>query len=77
MNSISPLDGRYYDKVQNLSEYFSDYALNTYRLVYEIEYLIAFYETVISTIDESEKQQLRSIYDNFSENVSIKLNTLL
>jgi adenylosuccinate lyase len=38
---ISPLDGRYYNSVKDLSAYFSESALLGYRLKVEIEYLIA------------------------------------
>ena len=38
INSISPIDGRYFDKVQVLSNFFSEKALIKYRLKIEIEY---------------------------------------
>ena len=40
INSISPIDGRYFDKVQVLSNFFSEKALIKYRLKIEIEYFI-------------------------------------
>ena len=41
LNAISPLDGRYYNKVNELSKYFSEKALIQYRLKIEVEYFIA------------------------------------
>jgi len=39
--AISPVDGRYRNKVKKLENYFSEYALIRYRLKVEIEYFIA------------------------------------
>ena len=39
--AISPVDGRYYRQVADLSEYFSEKALIYYRVKIEIEYFIA------------------------------------
>lgn len=38
--AISPLDGRYREKVQHLENYFSEYALIRYRLFVELEWFI-------------------------------------
>ena len=38
--SISPIDGRYHNKTQELGRYFSEYALIKYRVHVEVEYLI-------------------------------------
>ena len=38
--SISPLDGRYRDKLEELAEYFSEYALIRARVHVEIEWFI-------------------------------------
>lgn len=45
-NSISPLDGRYYSKVEELSDYFTEKSLAKYRLSVEILYLLFFLRTV-------------------------------
>ena len=37
LNSISPIDGRYSDKTEVLSQYFSEKALIFYRVKVEIE----------------------------------------
>ena len=44
LQSISPLDGRYRDKISELALYFSEQALINYRVKTEIEYLLALSE---------------------------------
>ncbi len=70
LTSISPIDGRYHNKVSELSNYFSEMALIRYRLVVEIEYLIdlsSLPQTKEITPFGSEQQEtLRSLYRNFS-----------
>ena len=39
--AISPIDGRYWDKTCELTQYFSEYALIKYRTKVEVEYFIA------------------------------------
>ena len=38
LTAISPIDGRYRKQVNQLDEYFSEYALIKYRVLVEIEY---------------------------------------
>ncbi len=40
LTAISAIDGRYRKQVQQLDEYFSEYALMKYRVIVEIEYLL-------------------------------------
>lgn len=44
LTAISAIDGRYRDKVKELSVYFSEYALHVYRVKVEVEYFIALTE---------------------------------
>jgi adenylosuccinate lyase len=62
---ISPLDGRYFDKIKDIALIFSEYGLDKKRIFIEVEYLISFCRE-IGTIPVSE-QELRKIYENFSE----------
>lgn len=67
--SISPIDGRYYDKVKSLSEYFSEYALIKYRVLVEIKYLIALSELQLKNfpaLSSHDVQYLEDIHKNFS-----------
>ena len=41
LTAISPLDGRYRNKVDDIDIYFSEFGLIHYRLLVEIEYFIA------------------------------------
>lgn len=41
LTAISPIDGRYRSKCENLADYFSEYATIRYRVCVEIEYFIA------------------------------------
>jgi len=68
LNAISPIDGRYRSKTENLSPYFSEEALIKYRVLVEIEYFIALCEiplVQLSNFDTSKFTALREVYQNF------------
>src|SRR6056297_629988 len=68
--AISPIDGRYANETKQLTTYFSEYALIKYRLRVEVEYFIALAELPLSqltSVSESQKNQLRALYESFSE----------
>jgi len=68
LTAISPVDGRYRDKVVELGDYFSEFALIKYRVYVEIEYFIALTEIPLpqlSTFDPERKADLRNIYESF------------
>lgn len=70
LTAISPVDGRYRQKTQQLAEYFSEYALIRYRLRVETEYFIALCEIPLPQLagfDHSLFGKLRSIYADFNE----------
>ncbi|MBT8265876.1 MAG: adenylosuccinate lyase [Bacteroidia bacterium] len=70
LNAISPIDGRYRGKVEELSRYFSEEALIKYRVLVEIEYFIALCEQPLpqlSEVDPKVFESLRDIYRSFSE----------
>ncbi|GAB7086791.1 adenylosuccinate lyase [Marinifilum fragile] len=67
--AISPVDGRYRDKVDVLGEYFSEYALVRYRVLVEVEYFIALCEVPLPQLKDFSKDlytDLRSIYLDFT-----------
>lgn len=69
LTAISPVDGRYRGKVEQLGEYFSEYALIRYRVQVEIEYFIALCEEPLPQLAAFDKKRygaLRGIYKNFS-----------
>lgn len=68
LNAISPIDGRYRNKVDNLAPFFSEEALVKYRVEVEIEYFIALCEIPLPQLvdfDNSKFATLRDIYSNF------------
>ncbi len=68
LTAISPIDGRYHDKTQELSLYFSELALIRYRILIEIEYFIALCEIPLPQLEKFNKENfsvLREIYENF------------
>lgn len=67
--AVSPIDGRYRRQVEDLSMYFSEYALIRYRVRVEIEYFIALCELPLEQLkgfDHANFGKLRDIYNNFS-----------
>ena len=69
LTAISPVDGRYHDKVKELEHYFSEYALIKYRVRVEIEYFIALCEIPLEQLesfDSKNFEKLRDIYRKFS-----------
>ena len=70
LNSISPIDGRYFDKTKVLNKYFSEKALIFYRLKVEVEYFISLCKIGIPQLDNFESKkfdELRKIYLKFSD----------
>jgi adenylosuccinate lyase len=59
--AISPVDGRYYNKVENLWKYFSEFALIKYRVYVEIEYFIALCEIPLPQLENISKNQLDAL----------------
>ena len=69
LTAISPVDGRYRNKAENLAAYFSEYALIKYRVQVEIEYFITLSEFLpqLQALATAEnKESLRKIYREFS-----------
>ena len=67
--AVSPIDGRYRKQVEDLSLYFSEYALIKYRVRVEIEYFIALCELPLEQLKSFPAENfaaLRAIYENFS-----------
>ncbi len=67
--AISPVDGRYRDKVKELEKYFSEFALIRYRLNVEIEYFIALCELPLQPLTSFPKDKvpvLRSWVETFT-----------
>jgi len=66
--AISPIDGRYRNKTENLATYFSEFGLIKYRVLVEIEYFIALCEiplNQLSGFDKNKYTLLRQVYQDF------------
>ena len=69
LQAISPIDGRYRGRVDELQEYFSEYALIKYRILVEVEYFIALCTLPLPQLKEVGKDKfeaLRNIYKLFN-----------
>ncbi|MDR2918634.1 MAG: adenylosuccinate lyase [Tannerella sp.] len=79
LTAISPVDGRYRDKTEVLSSYFSEYALIQYRVRVEVEYfnMLAGFLPQLKSIDSPEiKQALKGIYQDFSEEDAMRIKKI-
>ena len=69
LSAISPVDGRYRNKVSELATYFSEAGLIKYRVWVEVEYFIALCRLPLPQLkgfDVSRYEELRELYRNFS-----------
>ncbi len=79
LSAISPVDGRYRNKVNELAAFFSEFALIKYRLQVEIEYFIAICEIPLPQLKDIDKTIFRSIRNlvlNFSEEDARKVKDI-
>jgi len=79
LTAISPIDGRYRNKVENLWQYFSEYALIKYRVFVETEYFVALCELPLpqlSEVTEAQIEQLREIHKDFSEESALRVKEI-
>ncbi len=79
LNAISPIDGRYRSKVNELAPYFSEEALIKYRVLVEIEYFIALCEIPLPQLESVDKavfDDLRGIYKNFSSEDALAIKKI-
>ena len=67
LTAISPIDGRYRKQVQQLDEYFSEFALIKYRVIVEIDYFIFLADKKFFKLPAKAKTFLLDLKDNFSE----------
>ena len=79
LNSISPIDGRYFDKTKVLNKYFSEKALIFYRLKVEVEYFISLCKIGIPQLENFESKkfdELRKIYLKFSDDDAAEIKEI-
>ena len=79
LNAISPIDGRYRNKISKLSNYFSEEALIKYRVRVEIEYFIALCEIPLAQLEDFNTDlfdDLRKIYIDFTAKDAQKIKDI-
>ena len=71
LNALSPLDGRYAKKVDNLRQYFSEFALIKFRVEVEIKWLISLSDEKaikeVTVLSKSTRESLQKTIQSFSE----------
>jgi adenylosuccinate lyase len=79
LTAISPVDGRYRTKVEELAVYFSEFALIRYRIKVEIEYFISLCSIPLpqlASIDRSKFDILRDIYLKLRQEDAEEIKTI-
>lgn len=67
-DSISPLDGRYFLKLHNLKDYFSEFSLVKHRILIEITYLcLLSKQKIIKDFQKDEQDFLNNLFINFDK----------
>jgi adenylosuccinate lyase len=76
LSAISPVDGRYRKKVEELAPFFSEFGLIRYRVFIEIEYFIELCQLhlkELSGVDPEVFEQIRTFYTEFTETDAEKI----
>lgn len=79
LTAVSPIDGRYRDKIDELSKYFSEYGLIRYRILVEIEYFISLCELPLPQLKDFDNNlfdSLRDIYRGFTEEEALRVKEI-
>ncbi len=79
LNALSPLDGRYHNKVAALCEYFSEAALMKFRVKIEIEWLIFMAQHGLLphiTIGAADRADLHRLHLTFSQNDAMRIKEI-
>ncbi|MBR4324355.1 MAG: adenylosuccinate lyase [Bacteroidales bacterium] len=79
LTAISPVDGRYMSKTNDLAEYFSEFGLIKYRVLVEVEYFIALCEIPLpqlSGFDRKLLKPLRAIYRKFTTEDALRIKEI-
>lgn len=80
LNCLSPLDGRYGEKLAALGSFFSEQALLKYRVRVEIEYLIELSHVeeihALTPFTPAQKTALREVIESFSTDDALAIKTI-
>ena len=79
INNLSPLDGRYSNKVSEIAELFSEKALIQKRFIIEIEWLLfvlndSFYKTI--KISKADIKKINKFKNNFNQSYARKIKSI-
>ncbi|MDQ6755541.1 MAG: adenylosuccinate lyase [Bacteroidota bacterium] len=66
LTAISPIDGRYRNKTEQLDKYFSEFALIKQRIIIEIEYFLFLSEKKFFTVPNKVEEYLQKMIKDFS-----------
>ncbi|KAF3433535.1 hypothetical protein FNV43_RR24637 [Rhamnella rubrinervis] len=80
LTAVSPLDGRYWNKVKELARYTSEYALIYYRVLVEVQWLLALSEIPqveeVPSFSKDGRSYLQGIIDGFSINDALEIKKI-
>lgn len=79
LNSISPVDGRYRDKVADLERFFSEFALICYRVKIELHYFLALCELPLPQLvgfPESGATRLENLISDFGMEDAMRIKEI-
>ena len=79
INAISPIDGRYSDKCNPLSDYFSEFALIKYRVFVEIQYFTELANIPLPQLKEltdNDKKNIENISKKFSIEDALRVKNI-
>ena len=79
LTSISPVDGRYRNKVDEIAEYFSEFGLIKYRVMVEVEYFIALCEIPLPQLKDFDRalfKPLRAVYRKFETTDALRIKEI-
>jgi len=79
LTAISPIDGRYRNKIDELGKHFSEFGLIKYRVLIEVEYFIALCELPLPQLKNFNKNlydDLRTVYEKFTTDDAQKIKDI-
>jgi len=79
LTAVSPIDGRYRNKIKEYASHFSEFALIRYRVFVEVEYFIALCESPLPQlkgVDKSSFGTIRQICKQFSAEDALRIKTI-
>ena len=79
LTAISPVDGRYRSKVDEIAEYFSEFGLIKYRVMVEVEYFIALCELPLPQLKDFNRalfKPLRAVYRKFETADALRIKEI-